>query len=304
MTPTVGFLLAALICGGGAAALVLLIREIRGVRVDPTRPRSMKQTTWTFSGSRIRLAAGVLAAAVVLAVTRWPVAAAAAVVMVIAWPHLFGGKRAEQRRIDRLAALVDFIESLRDTVAAGASLEQALPSAAAAAPELLRPALTRMIGQMRARVSLTTALGDLAVELDDTSADLVIGALQLNVRRRGDRLTEVLSSLSRSARAELDMRRTVLGGREETRRGFQIIVAITLGIAGFLIVFGGEYTAAYSTPFGQVALLLVVGVFAAGFAWMRALSQPPVTIPVLARPSGNGDDDAAVLEALSEQVDQ
>lgn len=299
MLPTVGFLLAALICGGLAAALVVLVREIRGVPVRPRRARRRVAP----AGASARWAAGVLVGLVVLVTTRWPVAAVAGGTMVVFWPKLFGGKRAEQRRIDRLAALVAVIESLRDTVAAGASLEQAIPAAAESAPDLLRPTLTRLVGQMRARVPLDTALADVAVELDDTSADLVVGALILNARRRGDRLSDVLSSLARSARAELDMRRTVAGGREETRRGFQIIVAITLGIAAFLILFGGDYTAAYSTTVGQVALLLVAGVFAAGFAWMRALSQPPPTIPVLARPGQVTDvDEAALLAAVQAQA--
>lgn len=302
MTVTVGFLLAALICGGGVAAVVLLIREIRGVPVDPVQPKALTHRRVNMSGQATRVAGAVLAGVVVLLATGWPVAAGVTAAMVVAWPALFGGKRAEQKRIAQLEALVDFIESVRDTVAAGASLEQALPSAAASAPELLRPALTRLVGQMRARVPLDTALGDLAVELDDTSSDLVIGALVLNVRRRGDRLTDVLTSLARSARGELDMRRTVLGGREETRRGFQIIVAITLGIAGFLIIFGGDYTAAYGTVFGQIALLIVAGVFAAGFAWMRSLSQPPPTIPVLARPGQADDHDSALLAAVNEQA--
>lgn len=299
MLPTVGFLLAALICGGLAAALVVLVREIRGVPVRPRRARRRVAP----AGASARWAAGVLVGLVVLVTTRWPVAAVAGGTLVVFWPKLFGGKRAEQRRIDRLAALVTVIESLRDTVAAGASLEQAIPAAAESAPDLLRPTLTRLVGQMRARVPLDTALADVAVELDDTSADLVVGALILNARRRGDRLSDVLSSLARSARAELDMRRTVAGGREETRRGFQIIVAITLGIAAFLILFGGDYTAAYSTTVGQVALLLVAGVFAAGFAWMRALSQPPPTVPVLARPGQVTDvDEAALLAAVQAQA--
>lgn len=299
MLPTVGFLLAALICGGLAAALAALVREVRGV---PVKPRRMRRRL-PVAGASARWALSVIVGVAVLVVTRWPVAAAAAAALVIFWPKLFGGKRAEQRRIDRLAALVAVIESLRDTVAAGASLEQAIPSAAASAPDLLRPTLTRLVGQMRARVPLDIALADVAVELDDTSADLVVGALILNARRRGDRLSDVLSSLARSARGELDMRRTVAGGREETRRGFQIIVAITLGIAAFLILFGGDYTAAYGTAAGQVALLIVAGVFAAGFAWMRALSTPPPTIPVLARPGQGADvDEAALLAAVQAQA--
>ena len=44
------------------------------------------------------------------------------------WPKLFGGGAAEQRQIAALEALVVWTESLRDTIAAHASLEHAIPA--------------------------------------------------------------------------------------------------------------------------------------------------------------------------------
>ena len=64
------------------------------------------------------------------------------------------------------------------------------------APPLIRPALVRLVGQLRARVPLDKALLALATELDDQSADLVIAALILYATRRGDRLGEVLTGLT------------------------------------------------------------------------------------------------------------
>ncbi len=285
MLPTVGFLTAALVCGAGVAALAALVREIRGVPGDPTRPPRIRLASAVRSPAvSVPIAGAVLAGAAVLVATRWPVAAVGVALLIALWPKLFGGKRAEQRRIAQLEALVAFTESLRDTVAAGDTLEQALPAAAKGVTALLRPALARLVGQIRARVPLDEALTSLAAELRDASADLVIGALVLNVRRRGDRLTDVLTGLATSAREELDMRRQVTAGREETRRGVQIVAVVTAALAVFLTIFGRGYVAAYNSVGGQVVLAVVAGIFAAGFFWMRRLSTPPPRPAVLAYP--------------------
>jgi len=183
-----------------------------------------------------------------------------------------------------LEALVSWTESLRDTVAAHASLEQAIPATSETAPAAIRPALIRLTGRIRARAPLESALLALASELDDASSDRVIAALILNTRRRGDRLGEVLSGLAATAREELDLRRRVSAGRAGMRRAVQLVVALTLGFAAFLVFFGGAYLRPYDTVAGQAALLVVIGMFAAGFAWMRRLSGLAPAAPFLERP--------------------
>jgi tight adherence protein B len=213
---------------------------------------------------------------------------------------MFGGARAERARIERLEALVIWTESLRDTVAAHTSLERAIPASTQHAPALIRPALVRLSGQIRVRTPLDAALGSLAVDLDDPSADLVIAALILNVRRRGDQLAEVLSGLALAAREELDMRRKVSAGRAGLRRGVQIVVGLTLAFALYLTAFSRAYVQPYSTPAGQVALAVVVGLFAAGFMWMRQLSVGQVVQPFLSRPGTTiSPEDTAVVAALT-----
>jgi Flp pilus assembly protein TadB len=276
-----GALAAAVTAAGLAAAIVLLIAGVRGTVPDPTRPPSPLVRWRRRLGSPAtsgRIAAAVGVGALTLVVTRWPVAAAGLAALVVWWPRMFGGTRAEQAQIDRLEALVTWTEALRDTVAAHASLEHAIPATTHSAPPLIRPALVRLTGRIRARTPLDVALLSLAEELSDASADLVIAALILNVRRRGDRLGEVLTGLAATAREELDLRRRISAGRAGLRRGVQIVIALTLAFAVFLVVFGGTYVRPYDTPAGQIALTVVVGMFAAGFTWMRHLSaaeQPP-----------------------------
>src|SRR4029079_6159365 len=182
---------AVLLGAGTGGALWLLITGIRGVVVDPTRPPS-HLARWSKAirspGLSGRILGGIAAAALVLAVTRWPVAALGLGALVIWWPALFGGTTAEQRQIAALEALVTWTETLRDTIAAHASLEQAIPASAVHAPVLIRPALVRLRGPWRARVPMEQALSAFAAELDDPSADLVIAALMLSETRRGDRV--------------------------------------------------------------------------------------------------------------------
>jgi Flp pilus assembly protein TadB len=83
----------------------------------------------------------------------------------------------------------------------------------------------------------------------------------------------VLTSLSESARAELDMRQRVSAGRRSTRRSVQIVVGVTLTFVFGLRIFNPGYVEPYASPVGQVVLLIVIGVFAAGVMWLRRLSR-------------------------------
>ena len=301
--PELGVLIAALLCGGFGAAVLLLVVGLRGVVTDPGRPPGAVRRVALTLGDPMRsrrLAGGVGVAVLVLVLTRWPVAAVGLGALVAAWPLLFGGGRAEQLQIDRLEALVVWTESLRDTVGGHASLEQAIPVTAEHAPPLIRPALIRLVGQLRARVPLDKALLTLASWLDDASADLVLAALILNAQRRGDGLGQVLGGLSVAAREELDMRRKVSAGRSGLRRGVQIVVVMTVVFGVFLSTVGGAYVTPYDTVAGQLALAVVLAIFAVGFGWMRRLSGSAPVMPFLARPGQRpAPQDLAVVAGLT-----
>jgi tight adherence protein B len=299
--PDLRFLLAVLWAGLLGGAVVMVVVGIRGVRVTPGKPPTRLQL-WVRSLRQpavgIQVTAAVAVFAATLLATHWPVAAAALGAMVLFWKALFGGHRLEQMQTARLDALVVWTEALRDTMAAHASLEQAIPATVTNASPLLRPALLQLQGQLSARVPMDTALRRLAATLSDTSADLVLGALILNVQRRGDKLGDVLSSLSVTAREELDMRRKVTAGRAEIRRGFRILIVITLGFGGYFALFGGDYMKPYSTLGGQLALLVVCMLFVFGFAWMRKLAGGTQREPLLARPGASLDAEELRLVAI------
>ena len=133
---------AVLLGAGLGASLWLMIAGIRGTTVDPTRPstRTARLKTALMSpGLSGRILGGLVVAALTLALTRWPVAAVGLGALVLWWPALFGGTSAEQRQIASLEALVTWTETLRDTIAAHASLEQAIPASAVNATPLSAP---------------------------------------------------------------------------------------------------------------------------------------------------------------------
>ncbi|MBN9621244.1 MAG: type II secretion system protein, partial [Actinobacteria bacterium] len=155
--PEINVILAALTAGAFGGAVVLLIVGLRGVEVDLTKPPNRLQQFIERQRSpllAIRLTAGALLALLIGVVTHWPVAALGLGGMVAFWPALTGGSRSEQTQIARLEALVTWTEALRDTTAAHAGLEQAIPATAETAPPIIRPALQRMVGHIRTRVPL------------------------------------------------------------------------------------------------------------------------------------------------------
>jgi len=304
MLPESGLLLGVGIGAGLGAAIVLLIAALRGVNPQArNHPPGgwqirLQQARSAIVSVRAGIAGGV--GVLILVLTRWPVAAAAMAALILLWPYLFGGLRAENLAVARLEALVVWTESLRDTLSANASLEQAIAASTQRAPLLIQPALARLAGQLRVQTPLDAALLDLAEDLQAPGADLVIAALVLSVRRRGDRLAQVLSGLSTTAREELDLRRRVTAGRAGIRRSVQIIVVITVTIAGYLTFFGGAFMDPYDNVAGQLALAVVVALFAAGFAWMRHLGAETETTPLLTPPGRSPDPgQARIVAALT-----
>jgi Flp pilus assembly protein TadB len=286
MHPSLRPLIGALIAGALGASIVFLLAAVRGAHdTAPVAPSRLDRALHTVGDPALgrRPAAAVIAAAATLIVTRWPVAAAAIALLVVSWPRLFGGARLERQQIHRLEALVMWTEALRDTITARASLEQAIPATAIHAAGPIRPALARLVGHLRARLPLDVALLGLSTELDDASADKVIGALVLNTRQRGSGLAVVLTSLAKAGRDELDQRRRINAGRASMRRSVQLVVAITVVFALLLAVFSRAYVAPYGTPAGQLALILVVGLFAAAFVWLRRLAGGEPMHPFLTR---------------------
>ncbi|MGW2120725.1 type II secretion system F family protein [Streptomyces sp. NPDC001758] len=257
--------------GGGLALLAVAVRGL------PAKPEHEKQKASERANELVRFAGrrGSLAALVGLAVlllTRWTVAGIAAAVLVSFWDRLFGGAAEEKAAMRRVEALASWTESLRDTIAGAVGLEQAIPASARAAAPVLRPHLDALVDRLRSRTPPAEALQQLADEIDDASADIIVAALILNARLRGPGLRQVLGALAKSAREEVDMRQRVMAQRSSTRRSVQIVVAVSVAFVLGLAIFNREFVEPYGTAVGQLVLACVCGLFALGFWWLRKLS--------------------------------
>ena len=262
---------------GVGVGLLLVLAGWRGWESAHSR-----RAAWAVPWARI--SAGLGTGFVMLVATRWVAVAAALGVLAAYWQRLFGGARAARSAIERLEALAGWTESLRDLVATGAALPEALSaSLPAAAPVLARP-LASLIDRLRSREQLEPALHAFAADLDDVSADLVVAALLLNSRAQGRQLHAVLSALARSARQELAMRRAIEAERRSTRRGVRIVLVVTIGMALGLDLLNPAYVAPYRTVTGQLMLAVVVAIFGCGFGWLQRLSRIPVASRFLGAP--------------------
>lgn len=251
------------------AGIFLLVAAALGVGLDVPGTTGL--------GSRLRtlprriLAAAVTAAAL-LVLTRWVVLAAAGGCLVVVWPLFFGGAAQEREAAERIAALATWAESLRDTIAGAVGLEQAVPATVHAASPVIRDHLALLADRMRVRVPLPTALRQFADDLDDPTADLIVSALIMNARLRGPGLRSLLGNLAATARTELDMRQRVSASRAGTRRSAQIVIVFSILMIMGLALFNPGFVSPYDSAQGQVVLLVVVGLFAAGMMWMRRLA--------------------------------
>ena len=179
---------------------------------------------------------------------------------------------------------------MRDTLAAAAGLEQAILASAAVAPDPIRTEITALAAQVETGQRLAPSLQRLADDLDDPTADLVISALVLASTQQARNVSDLLGSLAVTARAQASMRMRVEAGRARTRTSVRIIVATTVFFAAVLVVLNRDYLSVYDSPGGQLVLLVIGALFAAGFAGLARIATVAEPTRVLAPAIGPNAD--------------
>ena len=272
--------LAGLLVSGG---LVAAVAAVRGVNVLPAGSPSAR-------GSRppriTPLHLGALATGVlILLLTGWPVAALAAPGGVVFIPKVLGGGKASKRMIATAEALADWTRRLADLISSGAagSTRDALRRSLSSAPEVIAPAVSNLVTRMGPQ-GVEPALRQFAREVDDPAADKIAMVLILRERNGGPGLAEVLTALAADLDDRSRMVREVEAERAKPRANMRTIVVVTLVLVVGMVLFARTFLSGYSTPLGQVALLLDVALFGTALRWMRRLSDPPRPARVLVDP--------------------
>jgi Flp pilus assembly protein TadB len=256
------------------------------------RPRPRRGATvgvlrrWAAGSGPLRLAGAATAAALVGVWTRWPVAALLAAAGVWAAPGLLAGARTSGGTQARLEAVAGWAESLRGTLQAAAGLEQAILATAVTAPQPIRQEVGRLAEAIRAGVRLPEALRAFADDLDHPDGDRVVAALLLAATGHARTVADQLGALAAAAREQAAARLRVHTEWSTTRTSVRVIIAITVVMGVAMMVFNREFLTAYDDAGGQVMLLLVGVMFAAGFSWLARLSRIPDPPRVLANPGG------------------
>jgi tight adherence protein B len=256
-----------------SAGLVGAVGAVRGVSLLPerspsARSSSRREATPLLLGA---LATGVL----VLLVTGWPAAALGAAGGVVFIPKVLGGGKAAKQLIATSEALADWTRRLADLISSGAvgSTRDALRRSLSSVPEPIAPAVTNLVTRMGPQ-GTESALRQFAHEIDDPAAEKIAMVLILRERNGGPGLAEVLTALAADLDDRSRMVREVEAERAKPRSNMRTIVVVTLVLVVGMTLFARTFLSGYSTPFGQIALLVVVAIFATSLRWMRRLSDP------------------------------
>ncbi|MFF0659145.1 type II secretion system F family protein [Micromonospora tulbaghiae] len=278
--------LAAVLAGLLAAAgAVVGVAGVVGTTRPPRPPSALQQKArrwWTGPGRtrheqrnhQAKLIIAVVSAAMTWLLTGWPAAGAIIGVAVPGVPWLFAAGRIEKHAIARLEAVEAWTRRLADIVARGIGLQQAVVATAATAPQLIEQEIRDLAARLQAGVDPIAALQQLADDLNDYSADQVIAPLMLHVTDRGEGLHEVLTGISRSIAAEIEMRATVDAKREGPRFAVRFLTGMTIMLLAYGVL-NPHYLQPYGSMLGQLVLLFLAALYIGLMTSVRKLSLPP-----------------------------
>jgi Flp pilus assembly protein TadB len=277
-------LVGVLITGG----LFLAVYGLRPRPAPPPRPsRAWAPPAWLVRlprWQRLAALAGFVAGIALAALTGWVILVVLLPLAVIGLPVLLSTSDAAPR-IARMEAVAEWTRNLSGVLTAGQGLEQALQASLRSTPDAIRPEVAQLVGRLRARWSTETALRAFADDLDDATGDLVVAALILGSRKRGEGLARVLTGLSESVADDVKARRQLEADRAQPRSNARTTTLISLGA---LVVLGlsGQFLAPFGSPLGQVLLAVYLAAYIGCTAWLRRLAAEPAAVRFIAKRTG------------------
>ena len=256
--------MAALGALAGAGAF-LLVMGVAGRQVfSGRRPRRSGSTVARFGTARV--AGASLVGLIVVGVTGWFAGGLLTAAAALAAPRVLGGRVGREASIARTEAVASWTEMVRDSIAAASGLEEAIVATGPVAPPPIRAEVTQLVRRLE-HANLPDALAAFGNDVAHPSADLVVAALTIAARMEASDLTGLLSRLADAIRGEARMRIRVEVGRTRVRTATKVIVGVVAATIAFLAVLNREYLAPYDSAGGQIVLLVVGGIFAAG-GWL------------------------------------
>ncbi|HXH78406.1 type II secretion system F family protein [Nocardioides sp.] len=257
------------------AGLLALAVGGRRVPIAPRvpRPGRLTRARGISRRARILVAAGLAAGVLGWLVTGWVLALVLGPIAAVGLPLLLTAPDAADR-IQRLEAMEEWTRSLAGVLTVGVGLEQALVATLRSTPAPIAGEVHRLVARLRARWVTEDALRAFADELDDSTGDLIAANLVLGARRRGGGLASVLEGLAESVSADVRARRQVEADRAKPRATARWVTLISASALVILAV-SGDYVEPYSSPLGQVILMLLLTAYIATLVWMKRMAIGP-----------------------------
>jgi tight adherence protein B len=235
--------------------------------------------------SGLRLAAACAVGALATVVTRWPVAFPVGVVAALGLPTLFR-QTSGALSVAKLEAIATWTEMLHSTLAASAGLNQAIMATAPMSPVPIRPATMALAGRLRAGMYSKDALIQFAEEVAEPSTDRVVCALILASSSRAQRLGDLLGALADSTREDVAARLRIETSRASSRSGIRTVIVFSVAFAVALAVLARSYLSPFGSPTGQVILIAIGALYAAGLTLMVRMAKPPAPVRLITQEVG------------------
>ena len=186
----------------------------------------------------------------------------------------YRSRRARRRERSREAwpRLIDEIRIL--TGSAGRSIPQALFEVGASGPPELRPAFEAAHRQWLLSTDFESTLEVLKAALADPTADATCETLLIAHELGGTDLGHRLDALAEDRRQDTAGRKDALAKQAGVRfaRRFVLLVPLGMALVGLSIGNGRE---AYQTPFGQLVVVVALGLVVACWVWAGHIMRLP-----------------------------
>jgi Flp pilus assembly protein TadB len=270
-----------------AGGLALVVLGLRRRPAPPPRPTRRRVPAWVVRmprWQRLATLAALLGGVVIGTATGWVILIVVLPLAVMGLPVLLATSDAAPR-IARMEAIAEWTRNLSGVLTAGQGLEQALQASLRSTPDAIRSEVSELVGRLRARWSTETALRAFADDLDDATGDLVVAALILGSRKRGDGIARVLTGLAESVADDVRVRRQLEADRAKPRSSARTTTLISVGA---LAVFSlsGQFLAPYGSPLGQALLALYLAAYVGCAIWLKKLAAEPAAARFVARRTG------------------
>lgn len=181
------------------------------------------------------------------------------------------GMQAGRRRAAFTNQLEDVLQLMASSLRSGQSFLQALSTVARDSPEPSREEFTRVLNESRVGRDVGQALDETAARMG--SADLVWVAEAIAINREvGGNLAVILDRVTDTIRERNQVRRQVSVLASEGKISAYVLMALPVGVSGFLALSSPEYIGRLTqSALGYAAIALCVVMLLLGGLWLRKL---------------------------------